>query len=157
MENINSFIASIGSFITSPNFQALLFPIKIIFIGISLVFVLTIIILLIKSTWLKRRVLEDLIEVTTYRPYGVKKTFKQWAVIDSLLNSVLQKMGFSGETIGERLKQLKSDILPNIDQVWEAHKIRNNVVHDPDYKLTLDQAKQTVAIYEKALRDLEAF
>ncbi len=136
----------------------------------------SIIFLLLKNTWLKRRFLEDLIEITTYRPFGVKKTFKQWAKIskrleakkeaeyklaiieaDSLLNDILEKMGYKGEMIGERLKQLDSTALPNVEELWQAHKTRNNVVHDPDYHLTFDQAKKTVAIYEKALRDLEMF
>jgi len=164
------------SFIISPKNESIIFGIKIIFIIFALIFFGSIIILLLKNSWLKRRFLEDLIEIITYRPFGVKKTFKQWAKIikrldtgreaeyklaiievDGLLNDVLEKMGYNGETIGERLKQLDSTTLPNIEQVWEAHKIRNNVVYDPDYKLTFDLAKKTVATYEKAFRDLELF
>ena len=163
-------------FITSPKTEGIFLYLKIIFIIITLVFFGSIIFLLLKNSWLKRRLLEDLIEITTYRPFGVKKTFKQWAKIskrleagkeaeyklaiievDSLLNDVLEKIGYKGETIGERLKQLDSTTLPNIEELWQAHKTRNNVVHDPDYHLTLDQAKKTIAIYEKTLRDLEMF
>ncbi|MBM3250815.1 MAG: hypothetical protein FJZ07_01060 [Candidatus Nealsonbacteria bacterium] len=149
---------------------------KIIFIIFFIFSFVGIIILLLKNSWLKRRILEDWTEFFTYNPFGVKKTFKQWqkvvkrlevaneaecklAVIesDSLLDDVLEKAGYSGETIGERLKQVDSAVLPNIENVWQAHKIRNNIVHDPDYRLTLEQAKKTVAIYEQALRDLEMF
>jgi len=164
---------NILSFIMSPVF---LFYLKIIFIIFALIFAGGIITLLFKNTWLKRRILEDLVEFVAYRPFGVKKTFKQWTKItkrletgkeaecklavieaDSLLNDIFKKMGYSGETIGEILKQLDSTTLPNIEQIWEAHKIRNNVVHDPDYRFTLDEAKKTLGIYEKALRDLETF
>lgn len=152
------------------------FYLKIIFIIFAIFSVIGIVLLLLKNSWLKRRFLEDWTEFFTYRPFGVKKTFKQWqkitkrleaaneaecklAVIeaDSLLDEVLKKAGYSGETTGERLKQMDSTVLPNIEDVWQAHKIRNNVVHDPDYRLILDQAKKTLAIYEQALRDLEMF
>ncbi|MBZ9577794.1 hypothetical protein KJA13_02015 [Patescibacteria group bacterium] len=166
MNNIFSLILS----------SVFLFYLKIIFVILALIFVGSIIALLFKNTWLKRRILEDLVEFVVYRPFGVKRTFKRWAKItkrletgkeaecklavieaDSLLNDIFKKMGYSGETIGEILKQLDSTTLPNIEQIWEAHKIRNNVVHDPDYHFTLDEAKKTLIIYEKALRDLEMF
>jgi len=163
-------------FIASPKTEGIFLILKIIFIVIALAFFGSIIFLLLKNSWLKRRFLEDIIEIVTYRPFGVKKTFKQWAKIskrleakkeaeyklaiieaDSLLNDILERMGYKGEMIGDRLKQLDSTILPNIEELWQAHKTRNNVVHDPDYSLTFDQAKKTVAIYEKALRDMEMF
>jgi len=166
-------MSNILFFIISPVF---LFYLKVIFIIFALIFAGGIITLLFKNTWLKRRILEDLVEFAVYRPFGVKRTFKQWAKItkrletgkeaecklavieaDSLLNDIFKKMGYSGETIGEILKQLDSTTLPNIEQIWEAHKIRNNVVHDPDYRFTLDEAKKTLGIFEKALRDLEMF
>jgi hypothetical protein len=173
---MNDIFSSIFSFIWRPEFKGTLLYIKNAFIAISLIFLAGIVVLLILSTWLKRRLLEDLTEFSTFRPFGAKETFKQWnriakrmetdkevefklAVIeaDSLLDDTLKKMGYKGETMGDRLKQLSSVILPNLDQVWEAHKIRNNVVHDPDYRLTLDQAKRVLGTYERALRDLEVF
>lgn len=163
-------------FITSPKTEGIFLYLKIIFIIITLVFFGSIIFLLLRNSWLKRRFLEDIIEITTYRPFGAKKTFKQWTKIskrletkkeaeyklaiieaDSLLNDILERMGYKGEMIGDRLKQLDSTILPNIEDLWKAHKTRNNVVHDPDYSLTFDQAKKTTAIYEKAFQDLEMF
>lgn len=173
MSNIISFIKNILSFVLSPIFLSYL---KFIFVILGLIFIGGIIILLLKNSWLKRRVLEDLVEFFIYRPFGVKKTFKQWAKVtkrlgtgreaecklavieaDSLLNDILKKIGYSGETIAEILKQLDSAILPNIEEVWQAHKIRNNIVHDPDYHFTLDEAQKTLGIYEQALRDLEMF
>ncbi len=166
----------IVSFITSFEFDVIFVYLKIIFIIFALIFLGSIIILLFKNTWLKRRFLEDITEFFTYRPFGVKRIFKQWAKIikrletgregecklaiieaDSLFNDILKEMGYGGETTSEKLKQLDSVTLPNIEQIWEAHRTRNNVVHDPDYHLTLEQAKKTMGIYEQALRDLEMF
>lgn len=154
----------------------ILLSLKIIFIVISLFFLVIIFYSLRKSSWLKNRFLQDMVEILTYRPYGIKKMAKIWSKIkgrleagseseyklavievDSMLNDVLERMGFKGEILGDRLKQVTTDILPNIEETREAHKVRNNIVYDPDYKLTLDQARKVLKIYEQALRDLQVF
>ena len=164
---------NILSFIISPTF---IFYLKIAFIVIGALFLLSIIFLLLKNSWLKRRFLEDWTEFFIYRPFGVKKTFKQWAKVlkrletgkeadyklavieaDGLLNDILKKMGYKGETMAKILEQLDSTVLPDIEQIWEVHKIRNKVVHDPDYELSLEQARKVLGIYEKSFRTLEMF
>ena len=149
---------------------------KIIFLVITLLFLAFIIFSLLKTTWLKRMILWDFSEFMTYRPHGARRIVKQWAKVtgrletglegeyklaviesDSMLDDILKRMGYGGETLGDRLKHLTSATLPNIDQIWEAHKIRNNIVHDPDYKLSVDEAKKVLAIYEQAFRDLQVF
>jgi len=149
---------------------------KIAVIVFALILFISICFFLKRSSWVKFRFLMDFTEFFTYRPYGVKRLDKIWAKIakrlemgsesehklavieaDSLLNEILERTGVKGEALGERLKQLTVKLLPNIEDVWEAHKIRNNIVHDPDYRLTLDQAKKALAIYEQALQDLQAF
>ena len=164
---------NIFSIITSPTF---IFYLKVTFIAIGVFFLLGIILLLLKNTWLKRRFLEDWTEFFIYRPFGVKKTFKQWAKVlkrletgkeadyklavieaDGLLNDILKKMGYKGETMAKILEQIDATILSNIEQIWEVHKIRNKVVHDPDYELSLEQARKILGIYEKSFRTLEMF
>ena len=69
----------------------------------------------------------------------------------------LNKIGYKGESLGERLKQLDSGILPNLKKVWQVHKVRNDIVHDPDYHLSSEGVKKAMGIYEQILRDLEMF
>jgi len=40
--------------------------------------------------------------------------------------------------------------------VREIHKIRNNIIHDPTYKLSQEEVKKALAVYEKALIELDA-
>lgn len=164
------------SFITSPVFSGGLLIVKIIFISLSFIFLILLFLGLSKTTWLRRIILQDLFEFLTYRPYGARKTAKAWAKIrrrletgieseyklavietDSMLDDILKRMGYEGEGLGERLEKLTSAALPNIEKVWQAHKIRNNIIHDPDYKLTLEETREILDIYQKALRDLESF
>ena len=168
-------ISNIISKITSLEFQNTLLALKILFIVLALFFLTIIIFTLLRTTWIRRLFFWDLAEFLTYRPHGVRKIVKQWARIrerlatgmeseaklavieaDSMLDDILKRMGYGGETLGERLKNLTAVTMPNIEEVWEAHKTRNNIVHDPDYRLSLDEARKAISIYEKALSDLQA-
>ncbi len=163
-------------YIISPTFEGWISIIRIVFMIFSGVILISLILLLLTTSWLKRLILEDAAEFLTYRPFGVRKIEKQWnkimtrletgiesefklAVIeaDSMLDDILRRMGFAGETLGERLEKLTAATLPNIEQIKEAHKIRNNIIHDPDYRLPLDEARRVMGIYEQAFRDLQAF
>lgn len=73
---------------------------------------------------------------------------------DKILDDTLRLAGFRGENLGDRLKKLDESRLPNLDQVWEAHKLRNRLVHESDFKLNRDTAERALAIYEQAFRDL---
>ncbi len=154
----------------------ILLILKILSIAVFVFLLIIILRSLRKSSWLKYRLFQDMTEFLTFKPYGVKKIAKVWsktkgrletgseseyklAVIeaDSMLNDILERMGFKGETLGDRLKQVTTDVLPSVENSREAHKIRNNIVHDPDYKLTLGQAQKVLEIYERALRELQVF
>jgi len=159
--------------IISPTIKGPLLWVKVIFILFSLFFLGGTIYFLLTTTWLKELFLQDFFEVLTYRPYWARQQKGRWkkiikrlktdseaeyklAVIEAevMLNQVLERMGYPG-SLGEKLDKLTADALPNIIQLREAHQIHNNIVHDPDYKLTLEQAEKVVAVYEQALRDLE--
>jgi len=165
---------NIISLITNPPFAGVVFILKIVFIGISLIMIGLIVLLLSKTSWLKHRLTQNLTEFVTYKPFGTKKIAKQWmkikqrldtglesefklAVIeaDAMLDDILKKMGYSGESLGERLRQVSADILPSLTEVKRAHEIRNNIVHDPDYRLNLDGAQKTISSYEKVFTDLD--
>lgn len=163
------------SFIISPEISGLLLVFKIAFIVFGLAAVGFIIFALIHTSWFKRLVTWDLQEFLTYRPYGLRKIIKTWLGIkarletgteseyklalieaDSMLNDILKRMGYGGETLGERLEKLTIISLPSLEEAKEAHKIRNNIVHDPDYRLTLNEAQKVISVYERALTDLQA-
>ena len=57
--------------------------------------------------------------------------------------------------LGDRLKKIKPAQLPEIDAIWQAHKLRNQIAHEQDFKLKRDLAERTLGIYEKALRELK--
>jgi hypothetical protein len=53
---------------------------------------------------------------------------------DKLLDFVLKKKGIKGDTLGERLKSASNLFDRELyNQVWEAHKLRNKLVHEVDF------------------------
>lgn len=82
----------------------------------------------------------------------------KFAVIeaDKIVEEVLREAGWPGDTLGEKLMQIDKNQLVSIDELWEAHKLRNVIVHDPDRQVRLNDARVAVSQYEKALRELGA-
>lgn len=168
-------ISELNSYLARPEFAGILLVLKVLSFILTSFFLLFIIITLYKTSWLRYRFLEEMVEFFTYRPYGVKRVSKAWSKIierlespsegehklavieaDEMLGDILKKMGYPGKDLEERLKRLTSATISNIDQVLEAHKTRDHIVHDPDFRLTRDQAKKLLSIYEQALMDLES-
>jgi len=74
---------------------------------------------------------------------------------DKLFDNALLKKGFSGGSVGEKLKQLVPADLPDLyEEVWEAHKIRNRIVHEPDFEVTQSDARKIVNIFDRAIKKI---
>ncbi len=73
---------------------------------------------------------------------------------DKLFDEVLKRSGFQGGTMGDRLANITATQLSNIEPVWQAHKLRNRIVHEPDYQLNRAEAELAVNIYRQALEEL---
>ena len=82
----------------------------------------------------------------------------KFAVIeaDKLVDELLKGAGFQGDTMGDRLMNIQPGQLITLQNLWEAHKIRNRLVHDTNYFLRYTEAKRAVGLYEKTLKELEA-
>lgn len=74
---------------------------------------------------------------------------------DKLLDTVLKKLTIPGATMGERLKAIPVAQLPSIDNVWQAHRLRNHLVHTTEFGLTENKAKQAIDIYKQAFNELK--
>ncbi len=73
---------------------------------------------------------------------------------DKLLNDALKAAGFKGEDLGDRLKKLTTTQLPNLDDIWEAHRLRNRIAHENDFRLSRHDAERALAIYQQTLNYL---
>jgi len=74
----------------------------------------------------------------------------------SMLFDILDTIGYEGENLGEKLDGMLPAQLDNIDGLKEANKIKNQIVADPKFQMTKEEARQTVEVFAEALRSIEA-
>lgn len=80
----------------------------------------------IKADWQKISVL-----LKTGGPSNYKQAL---LTADRSLDTALKDI-FAGETMGERLKEARTKYeRPLYNQIWEAHKMRNSIVHEANFE-----------------------
>lgn len=75
---------------------------------------------------------------------------------DGLLDIVLQRLGYEGETMADRLKIVDRSKLPSMERVWSAHRLRNTIVHGPIEDHTKETIVHALRSYEISLKELGA-
>ncbi|MBI2591096.1 MAG: hypothetical protein HYW34_00220 [Candidatus Brennerbacteria bacterium] len=73
---------------------------------------------------------------------------------DKIFDEIIKLSGYKGETMADRLKQITPAQLSGIERLWQAHKIRNRVVHEPDFHLTLEQTDAALDIYKQSFQEM---
>lgn len=75
---------------------------------------------------------------------------------DIMLSDILEKMGYMQPSIGEKLKSIEPSDFTNIENAWEAHKIRNAIAHEgSDFLINEREAKRVIGLYETVFREFE--
>ena len=83
----------------------------------------------------------------------------QFAVLsaDKLLDQALKESCVSGDKMGDRLRAAeKAKKFSNIQKVWTAHKLRNQIAHEADVKINQRFLSAALATFKKALKELGA-
>jgi len=73
---------------------------------------------------------------------------------DKLLGYTLKARGVEG-SVGEQLKAAPS-LFSDLNGIWSAHKLRNEIAHEIGKEISAKQAKSNLNIFKKALKDLGA-
>lgn len=69
---------------------------------------------------------------------------------DSMLDNLLNQLGFQGESLGDRLKSATQISFPQLTSAWEVHTIRNKIAHEGlAFELSQHEAKRVIALYEQ--------
>ena len=73
---------------------------------------------------------------------------------DILLDEMLDKMGYHGNSIGDKLKQIEASDFLTLNQAWEAHKVRNQIAHQgSNYILSRDEAEKVISLYGEVFKE----
>jgi hypothetical protein len=163
------------SFLLHPKFTGWLLVFKYLFIFFGFFFLGYTIWAMFKTSFLKRAIWIDLKEFFTYKPFYAKIFAPKWkkiekrlegeveadfklAVIeaDELLNKVMDEIGYKGRDLAEKLEKVTEEMISNLRELKEARKVRDDIIEDPTYRLTKEEARKILKVYEKSLRDLQA-
>lgn len=153
--------------------QYSLLPLKIFFILFSILFFCLVVYFYINSSYLKYRFTRNVSELISGQEAGLSKINAQWIKIikktesggeqnfklaivqaDDLMLQTLKDRGFQGKDFEELIANVDKKIIPNYEDILEAHEIRNNIVYDLDYKLDLERAKKMLNDYQDAIRNI---
>ncbi len=171
MTEINELIL----YLISPEINDFLAPIRNLFLGVSFILLILILVLFLKTSWKQYAFVEDTVHFFTSKAYGVKKFAKTWhkvakrlktnqesehklAIIeaDELLNDVLDGLGYKEKKFEDKLKRVSLSLISTSgkENIIEAHKVRESIMHNPNYRMDVDEAKKVLEIYRKTLSDL---
>lgn len=75
---------------------------------------------------------------------------------DIMLDDLLESVGYTGMSIGEKLKSARPEVFKTVQDAWDAHKVRNQIAHrGSDFVLTKRATQQAIAQYERVFREFE--
>jgi len=168
-------INEIFNVILNPQFSGWILFWKYLFVAFGILFTLFYIWGIFKTSFLKRAILIDLKEILTYKPFYVKKFATQWKKIerriksknesdfklavleaDEILKEAIKEVGYSDGNLTQILEQITEEIISNLNDLKSVRKVKEDIVADPSYKLTEEEAKRILKVYEISLRDLQA-
>jgi len=151
------------------------FRVKIITLVLSSLFLIALIIILIKSIPYLKESWLGTFRGTDVPTFPKSKMYRKWKVIqkrmqtgqdsnyklavieaDKILDNILESAGFPGKNMGERLQNMTSAHLSNLEDILEAHELRNKIVNNMELELEFSQAEQAIKAYSAALDELEA-
>lgn len=73
---------------------------------------------------------------------------------DSMLESLMDQLGFKGENLGDKLKGATQENFHGLSSAWEVHTIRNRIAHEgASFELSQHEAKRIIALYEQIFRE----
>jgi len=170
-DSIKEFFIPIKDWIISINWLGIIAIIKSIAIVISIILFIGIVEVIVKLNLVSRakKTVGEFVKSSQVSKKMVRKWEKiekrlkldtetelKLAVIeaDKFFDKILKRFGYFGKDMGERLKRANTSQISNLDQIWEAHKVRNKIVHDSDYSLNAVEAKEAIESYKTALKEM---
>lgn len=73
---------------------------------------------------------------------------------DIMLNELLDVLGYKGETMAEKMKQVARGDFHSIDAAWDAHKVRNRVAHEgSEHPLSEREKNRVIGLYQQVFRE----
>lgn len=73
---------------------------------------------------------------------------------DIILDEMLTKMSYRGETLSDKLKAVERSDFLTIDKAWEAHRVRNTIAHEgSNFQINDREARRVISLYEEVFKE----
>ncbi|MDO8529615.1 MAG: hypothetical protein Q7S18_03020 [bacterium] len=72
---------------------------------------------------------------------------------DEVIGKIFKNMRLKGNDMAERLDKLKPNQIENLEDLKKAHKIRNQIINEPEFSVDKKSAEEVIEIYEQFLVD----
>jgi hypothetical protein len=76
---------------------------------------------------------------------------------DEMIGDLVKRMGYQGENLGEIFQNVPETQIESIAKVKKAHETKNRIIHDENFSVSLELAKETLGYYEEFLDEFEIF
>lgn len=173
--NIPDFFREVWGVVLSSELQMKLLPLKVFALSFTALFAAFLVFVLIKTRWAAFYFLYDSVEFFTLKHYGVVSASRKWrkikrhtrffdenaykeaivrsqAILDKMLKSTVPL--YQATDFNKRIAMLGAETLPNIKDIPYAYGVCGKIISDPSYKLTAEEGRGVIKIYEDALREL---
>lgn len=74
---------------------------------------------------------------------------------DKIVDKIIGSMGLKGNDMIQRLDNLKPKQIENAEELKEAHRTRNKIIHDPSFQIDKEKTLEILSKYEKFLVEFE--
>lgn len=72
---------------------------------------------------------------------------------DKILNEMLKMAGYPGKDLDERLELADTATISNVNELRQAHKIKNRLAAESDFNVNQEEAVMILKIYQKTFQD----
>jgi len=171
MDLVLDILFDIRNFLTE-FFSVYLIYFKLISFLISTLLFALMIYLIIKTNFITFKIDKFIGDISTDRLYK-RRSIKGWQQIkrrlekgneaelklalieaDKILDEVIKMIGYRGDTMADRLKQITPAELSSIGDIWNVHKLRNRIVHETDFVVTKYDIEKAISVYEKTFKEM---
>lgn len=76
---------------------------------------------------------------------------------DAFADEILSGIGYKGATMAEKIESIHDGQLETKSDLAEAHKIRNRIVYETDFAISLEDAQKLLDAYRKFFDEVELF
>ena len=75
---------------------------------------------------------------------------------DSILDDIFSRMGYKMDGLGGKLKNIEPADFASLQDAWDAYKVRSRIAREgANFKISQEEVKNTLAKYEKGLKELK--